>query len=194
MAPAITHSTQMLARVIAQYADATKLRAVIQSLGVLCQDVEDVLQDMTSLFDLETVTGVQLDRIGAWVGLHRLSSTASWTDDEYRAALRLKVLQNISRGTSPEIVDALAQYFDTSVLFVDFGAMSIGFGIPREPTAAEVVATNAGLLPKPMGVLYATKVSYIPDGFFGFDDQEGALGFDAEEPGDQPGGVLAEDF
>lgn len=102
------HCADAVARLLAQYADATKLQAVLCSYLDRIQELEQATLDVyNDVLSLETAAGSQLDLLGELIG----ESRDGRTDDAYRLALRVRVLINISNGRTEELI-AIARLFE----------------------------------------------------------------------------------
>jgi len=111
--PIVDHATNGLARLLAQYTDAVRLRGIVDIAldgettiagatgpsGV--QAVEDLAYQFLALRSIYTATGVNLDIVGRIVGLERNAYSAS--DDIYRLLLLVKIAVNRSESTWDEI-------------------------------------------------------------------------------------------
>lgn len=73
------------------------------------QELEDALIVLANQKDIETVTGVWLDFLGKLVGETR----GGRNDEDYRAALKLKIAANTSDGT-PDLIMSLARQYTNS--------------------------------------------------------------------------------
>lgn len=105
----------------------------------------------------------------------------SWStleDSEYRLILKLKVILNCSLGTFNEIAIVLNDFFGSDILFCDQQDMSISYFILQNIERIISIAYDAGLLPKPMGVLLSGVFSVAdPDKVWGFTDYEYDTGY-----------------
>ena len=93
---------------LAEYADSPRLKNLIGSYTRAIQELEttalDVYQDVLSL---DTAVGVQLDLLGRIV----IEDRDGKSDTDYRRALRVRVLINISDGQTEELI-AVARLFE----------------------------------------------------------------------------------
>lgn len=105
-------------------------------------------------------------------------------DNEYRLIIRAKIAKNHSKGTNEDVIAGLSYLFDgVRTAVIDLGGMAIGLFIGRFITQTEKALLGIDLLPRPAGVKISFVVCAPADGFFGFDDQIGARGFDYEVGG-----------
>lgn len=102
----IDHVTTGQGFVLWQYAHCERLLAWLESLLAAMQSLEDLAQDVMEGFRLPTAVGVQLDVLGRLVGEPR----ATWTDDEYRAMIAVRILINRCSSHPDEILDILALF------------------------------------------------------------------------------------
>jgi hypothetical protein len=102
------HVGGALALLIAQYQDSPLLRGLIGSYVHQIQDVEHgLVQIYQNALSIETAIGVQLDLIGRVVREARDGRT----DDDYRRALRVRVLVNKSQGRHEDLI-AIVRLFE----------------------------------------------------------------------------------
>lgn len=88
-------------RLLQQYKHSSRLLILIDILfGRQTQDLEDAAWQLYDRLDIDTCEGVQLDRIGAIVGLSR----SGWGDDLYRILLKAKIGKNVSHGTLEDVI------------------------------------------------------------------------------------------
>lgn len=134
-------------------------------------------------------------------------------DPEYRFLIRAKVVKNAARGTIEDMIESIRYIFalprsgfdpyaqippptnppgPKQVIVSDLGGMHLEISIGRTVTYLErQLITTMDLLPRPAGVMIDQVNFYPSEGFFGFADQPGALGFgEIDDP--SVGGVFAE--
>ena len=92
-------------RLLTQYQTATNLKAIVSAFGSIEAAREAALSDAITKRMLATATDEQLDEYGALLNVPR----GGLTDDQFRAALYLKIYENFSEGT----VENLIQIFGT---------------------------------------------------------------------------------
>jgi len=97
----VNHIDQALDRLITQYKDRDGIRALVSAFCAPIQTLEDAIIDMNISRTIDGSVGVQLDGLGAIVGIERLGLE----DFDYRIRIKAKVLINISEG-EPEIIIA----------------------------------------------------------------------------------------
>ena len=102
----IDHVEEGLNLVTSPYRDFDELLGLIETYLRGCQRLEDTLKDLYENRSLLTAEGVQLDVLGALLGISR----GSMNDFLYRRQLISKVLSKLSGGTPDELL-RLAQSF-----------------------------------------------------------------------------------
>ena len=130
-----------LAKIPPEHANRKRFTAELCAILQPFADIQQFLANLPLAFDLDLAVGVQLDAVGAWVGVSRTlevpiqnpwfsfdayglgfdqgywqgSSTpgylASLDDDTYRRLIRAVILANNTDGTLASITAALAEYF-----------------------------------------------------------------------------------
>jgi len=102
-----------------QFINSTNLRALVEALvGVsnpvtwTIQELEDTLFDLLNNRWLSTAVGEQLDKMGEVLGESRLSAV----DAEYRDALYLRVLINVSEGEPERLIEVLDRLADPAAV------------------------------------------------------------------------------
>jgi hypothetical protein len=94
------HAAEAVGHLIQFFKEGPRNQAVLESVMVQVQELEDALWAMNNAFDVETATGDQLDLLGKLVGEARQDRL----DAEYRTAVRARVLVNSSTGTMAELL------------------------------------------------------------------------------------------
>lgn len=117
--------------------------------------------EITSSFDIDTATGVQLDTLGEIVGRSRTlsyqpsgGSSPVMDDNHYRLALKAKIAQNQWDGTIPQVYEVWNSLFpDVSLSVIDNQDMTMSALVDGQldSVATELVASGY-IIPKPMGV------------------------------------------
>ena len=190
------YEAQAKARLLWQYSESPKLQAWVAAQMQILQDQENTLLALAGLVSIDDATGVNLDIIGELVGQARsFLNDSPVSDAQYRLLIRARIMRNVWTGNAPDWI-ALATFVLGAGVWLDdsAGGMSFGYGVSRILTADELALLSGDILPRPIGVEVGPREHFDIANFFGFDDQPGALGFDAEDPGDPAGGSFAEDF
>ena len=95
------HMAAVKGRLLQQYKGSVRLLSLIGILfGQPVQDIEDAAWPLYDRLDIDSAQGVQLDRIGAIVGLSR----SGWSDRLYRLLLRARIGKNVSHGTIEDVI------------------------------------------------------------------------------------------
>lgn len=101
------HLAKAKARLIEQYKGKALIEGTLDSLVAQVQILEDVFKVLSTDRSIDTSYGIQLDKIGAIVGLDREPGQA---DEDYRLLIKSRIVQNLNQGT-PEEVIAAAKFF-----------------------------------------------------------------------------------
>jgi hypothetical protein len=152
------HVAQALGLLKSQYGDSTNMQAVVTALVEQVQDIEDDLYTMITSAVIAAAVGVQLDRIGEWVGQPRWDRN----DADYRDLLGARVLVNSSDGTIEDIIAALVAMGATSVLYryQDTARYSLGLTVVGVLSAADGDAYRQLLdTASPSGVAYLLRIT-----------------------------------
>lgn len=105
------------------------------------------------------------------------TSFYSLSDSEYRPLLRMKIILNQSNNSLAEIADLLFSVFVYQIICFDNRDMKISYAVAEDTGNSALLAVQAGLLPKPIGVKI-TGVFLVPDPakIFGFANYKYANG------------------
>lgn len=159
--------------------------------------IYDLALEVVYGYDVETAAGVQLDVIGAFVGIARNALGTPFDDDYYRALIKLAIFKNYSNGSLADI-DALSETLFAEIPFrlVDDGSMGLSYLFEDKDEAFVTDALSLGLIPKPAGVGLVVAFTEDLDLVFGYADYDepvpGTLGYGTYElPG--TGGWLSYD-
>jgi hypothetical protein len=197
----LDHVTEIRKTVLSQYRGSRLFMSILHVLGSMCDDIELVFLQLGKLLDIDAMGGANLDRIAWLVGCTRYLPSMVLLDPDLRRLIRLRIRRNMAKGHLEDMIVALREFVGLDGVWVvnDVHAlapgMSISFALPRELTDVEQAMLDADVWPRTIGVALGAREMYIPNGYFGFDDQPGALGFGPEDDGDTfTGGVFAEEF
>lgn len=178
--------------ITSEHADKPLFIAVVSLLVQQAVDNQAVLQQMQTLFDLDTAVGTQLDAIGIWVGFSRYVfvnptlGTITLDDSDYRTLLRARILRNHWDGTNSQLQVILANIFPgtgITMFAIDNQDMSMDIFITAGTlTPTQIALIESGLLiPRPEGVLIAG-YAYLTGPLFGLDFENAAIaGLDVGE-------------
>jgi hypothetical protein len=101
-----------LQRLTSEYRNSPKLNALLQAFLQKWVDITTVQISMDTAWDLDTAVGVQLDTLGAIVGVSRQMKQSvvsagqvytNFPDTQYRVLLKVQIAQNVWDGTLPGV-------------------------------------------------------------------------------------------
>lgn len=119
LTPISDHAARALDRVLLQYREKPKLKALIELHAGRVQEIEDRAFEFLNRLVLPTAIGAQLDRIGGIVGQAREGRD----DDTYRIWIAARIRLNLGSGTVPELVDLFAPLLPaTAIVAIHRGA------------------------------------------------------------------------
>lgn len=95
------HVEEAINHLIELFRDGPRNQAILHVLLGQFQEIENVIWDLLTAFDLDTAVGAQLDILGVILNEPR----AGRTDEDYRAALRVVILVYKSNGKLPEMLE-----------------------------------------------------------------------------------------
>lgn len=156
-------------RIIDSYKEATNLneyiRALIQNES---SELETMFDQLLTLTNLNTATGVNLEVLGVIVGQSRQVGDTIYGDEDYRLLIRGRIANNFTSSTPEELIVAVQFILTVENVQIIEGPASVSVGIGRPLTATEIdLVTNRGLIPKTLGVNY-DYFSYKSDGSFAY--------------------------
>lgn len=154
---------------ILQYHNKPKAKATIEAVVNLLPD--ELIQEVTNGFDLETAVGKQLDILGEYIGTDRFytenGEIKKLTDEDYRIILKFKIICNTSNFSHKSIDDSLYDFFENTVRMDSTGNMEMTYFVPKNKTPIILAAIQKEVLPRPMGVRCSYIIEYDKK-FFGF--------------------------
>ena len=139
------HVLEALSNRIEQFEDKENFADLITAYVAQVQDLEDALFEVLLETTLETSIGQQLDNIGEIIKEDRLSRI----DDDYRRALRVRILVNKSSGTIEEILEItkLFTQLTSTITIEEFppASFTIRFGeaLPTDPLTTITLLDSA---------------------------------------------------
>lgn len=148
------HTVRALKRLLEQYKGKVKINKDVSIDADRTQMLENMLFDLFARLPLDVATGTTLDLWGDMVGLARAGVS---DDDEYRAGIKVRIIQNTCNGEPDSIILILQLLYNPS--FVEFNEYSAAFGVvfdPAIPVAALKVFKQLRMI-KAAGV----KVAYV---------------------------------
>jgi hypothetical protein len=182
---------------IKQYWDQPNARAEIELQASTWEAIRDVYNDFYTAFDLDTASGVQLEVLGAIVGLPRNRPEFD-DDDEYRFFIRVKIAKNsgsafiIGNENRNSLQDVIQFAFSSDATVIDRYNMALRLMIgPSVDLVRLGLLFELNLLPKPQGVRYGIIIRSTAGETFGFSDNPDAKGFASKFDPAYSGGVFA---
>lgn len=116
------HAVEAISHLIDFFKYGPRNQEVLKTIGLQLQELEDMYWAMYHAFDGDTAVGDQLDILGRLVGEKRQGRV----DDDFRAAVKVRILVNISNGTIPELLKISETMVPTaSVLIAEVAPMTI---------------------------------------------------------------------
>lgn len=93
------HAAEAISHLIELFRNGPRNQSLLESVLSQSQELEDMLWALYYAFMVDTATGDQLDVLGRVVGETRQGRG----DEDYRSAVRVRILVNSSSGTVPEM-------------------------------------------------------------------------------------------
>ena len=132
---------------------------------------DDLIQEVTNGFDIETAVGKQLDILGEYIGVDRYYTEDGeikvLDDEDYRIILKLKAISNTSNLSHKSLDESLYDFFKNSIRMDSVGNMEMTYFVPKNKTPIILAAIQKEVLPRPMGVRCSYIIEYDKK-FFGF--------------------------
>ncbi len=97
-------TTEALEKLLWQFRDKEGIQTLLEALCQQLSVTQDDLFDIFENFNIDSGYSYLLDMVGKIVGARRLGRN----DEEFRDAIKLKILFNTSNGTPDKILEALA--------------------------------------------------------------------------------------
>lgn len=140
------HAADAIGLLLEQFKEMPLIEGYIKSYANRTQEVEDALWQILEASDLDNAEHAQLEGLGLLVGEERRSRV----DDDYRAAIRVRILINRCGGTHPEILRILSLF-----LGIADGARTIRLDEPA-PAALRLQVYSLPSLPADLRVIART--------------------------------------
>jgi len=174
------HVDRRVARLVSRLRKPN-LEAIVRMFGEEAQEVEDSLHSLIVERFLANSVGIQLDVWGLIVGERR----EGLHDVEYRAMIGARILSNISEGTINQMT-AILEIVGRAMPGVTYyplypAGMAFAYvtDTPASPDrAARIVSQMTEVAPAGVEVAYIVAAT---EGYFGFDDDPEAFGFEEGE-------------
>lgn len=90
-------------------------QSILRIFKTEMDEISLVMQDVINNYDIDQAHDYGLDVLGANVNLPRLGRS----DDEYRTAIKIEDIKNVSTGTIPDIREILQLTFDTDEIGIN---------------------------------------------------------------------------
>lgn len=100
--PITTHVEDALARMLEQYKNAPRLKAMITKLGEEFQSIEDAFNSIGLARSIATAEGVHLDKLGYIVGAVRPDNVSDYV---YRVIIYGRISANVSQGEPENVIN-----------------------------------------------------------------------------------------
>jgi len=144
-----THIIDARNRLLQQYKDLPNIQAILDSLIGPIQTLENAFNDLNTGRGVDGAVGVQLDRLGALVGIARSGAP----DAIYRTRIKVRVIQNLSQGEP----DRLIQVYGFSL-----GATLVHY--QENYPAGSILLANADVIAGQETLIYESIQSIAPAG------------------------------
>ncbi|MBK5072031.1 DUF2612 domain-containing protein [Budviciaceae bacterium CWB-B4] len=92
-----------LSRLVGQFHDKPRVKALVESMVIPLEDISTDLDEIKHLRWVDNAIGAQLDGCGYIVGVARLSRG----DDEYRMAIKSRILSNTSQARPQDLIEGV---------------------------------------------------------------------------------------
>lgn len=155
--------TEYLNLITSEHREKPKYLALVTLLLTPVINLQRLNHQMMSILNVDTSTGVQLDMIGAILGLPRQvdfqptdGSSSILNDDYYRLILKAKIAKNQWDGTKQGLYDLWKNLFPQNpVLIVDRQNMTATVAVVGlvDQLSRDLIS-HGYIVPKPVGVLY----------------------------------------
>lgn len=171
--PITTHVVDALNRLLEQYKDKERIRAIVSSKTEQDQVLENTLHDLNNFRSIDTAVGVQLDGLGDILGIDR----GGLNDEDYRARLKIKIVQNLSNGEPDRLITVYA--FLTGATQIQYAehypaGVALMANAPVPPGQETLIYREIQKI-APAGVRVDYIGEYDPDDAFAFEGTTGPL-------------------
>lgn len=170
------HIADGLGRILSQFDRSPTLRGVAAAFLSQVQDAENTLLDLFYSRTIAGASGAQLDVIGRVVGEPR----DGLNDSDYRRFLQVRIAVNFAQGERGRLVDivALATGSDDVHFQPNYPAAFIVSYVVGTSFSEALRARVKALIEAATGSGIGFTVVEAPDDYFGFAEDDDALGFD----------------
>lgn len=165
---------EAIERVVEQFKGKEKFEALVTALTDQATAVQTALLGILNDTNIATVTGDQLDGLGAIVGEERFGRD----DDAYRLAIRARIILNFSRGTADDIINLIrALIGNYTVKIREYFPASFIAEVIEEVDTAELtpatLATVGALIDEARGAAIGSDVLFHVETPFRYDSGPG---------------------
>lgn len=145
----LEHAEQAVGHLIEFFRRGPRNQLLVAAVMEQVQELEDQLWALANAFDLDDAVGDQLDILGRLNGEPR----GNRTDDEYRAAIRVRILVNRSDGQVEQLIDILDAIDPTCTVHVAEGyPASLSISVDNISTGTFADVNRMMQQAKPAGV------------------------------------------
>jgi len=174
---------------LSQFKDKTNINKIVEALIEQVQELDNALLDLQEVRRLDNAYGIYLDNIGEKLKVQR----TTLDDDDYRTAIKVRMLKNKSVGTLADVQEIIE-------------LLTFGFPVYIENTHPYVIELSCylGCLNTPEGlelikdlfpVNVAVRVQNVTTKPFGFAGNPNAAGFgDANNHGGQLASLIKSSY
>lgn len=159
---------------IIQYHSLPRARGHIEAI-VDAAMIYDLVVAVGNAYDIDTAVGVQLDVLGAYIGVDRLATGTPMSDADYRIVLSITIGKNNGNASLSSIDEIADAVFAIPYLLFDTLDMALWYVFEDADKSAVEDAEALGLFPKPAAV--SLSIAYTPDtdSIFGYGDYDGSV-------------------
>ena len=121
------HAARTVALLIEQLRKNPRMSGLVTAVVSQLQEIEDTLFDLLRFRGIPTATGIQLDAIGAIIGLPRTSPL----DTQYRSDIYFQIAVNNSQGTPESMIGVLKQITNAAIYYTEYYPATIQIEIAK---------------------------------------------------------------
>ena len=99
----IPYRKTALSRLVGQFDDKPRVKALVESMVTPLEDLSADFEQLKNSRWIDTASGAQLDGCGHIVGVARISRE----DEEYRTAIKARILSNTSKATPRDLIEGV---------------------------------------------------------------------------------------
>ncbi len=159
---------------IIQYANLPRATGHIDAI-IDANMIYDLVIAVGNAYDIDTAVGVQLDVLGAYIGVSRIATGTPLSDSDYRAILSVTIAKNNGNASLKSLDDIAEAAFTIPYLFFDTLDMILWYVFETADQSAVEDAIALGLLPKPAAVGLSVGFTADIDIIFGYGDYDASV-------------------